>query len=103
MAKYCNGSSDQSESFDRIPPIQFTKLFINGKFVDSISGKTFEAVDPRTGEVITRIAEGDAEDIDLAVGAARHAFDHGPWPRLSGFVCDDYYFSVHPHLRTFLQ
>ncbi|KAK6248509.1 hypothetical protein QUC31_020074 [Theobroma cacao] len=85
MAKYCNGSSDQSESFDRIPPIQFTKLFINGKFVDSISGKTFEAVDPRTGEVITRIAEGDAEDIDLAVGAARHAFDHGPWPRLSGF------------------
>ncbi|XP_022728990.1 LOW QUALITY PROTEIN: aldehyde dehydrogenase family 2 member C4 [Durio zibethinus] len=80
-----NGSSDHSESFVKIPPIKFTKLFINGKFVDSISGKTFEAVDPRTGEVITRVSEGDGEDIDLAVKAARHAFDHGPWPRMSGY------------------
>ncbi|XP_021276377.1 LOW QUALITY PROTEIN: aldehyde dehydrogenase family 2 member C4 [Herrania umbratica] len=56
---------------------------MKGRFVTP--GKTFEAVDPRTGEVITRVAEGDTEDIDLAVKAARHAFDHGPWPRLSGF------------------
>ncbi|CAN1765736.1 Aldehyde dehydrogenase family 2 member C4, partial [Linum perenne] len=48
------------------------------------SGKTFETFDPRTGEVITTVSEGDKEDIDLAVGAARRAFDDGPWPRFSG-------------------
>lgn len=50
------------------------------------AGKTFETRDPRTGEVIAKIAEGDKADIDLAVKAAREAFDHGPWPRMSGFV-----------------
>lgn len=69
----------------KIPEIKFTKLFINGEFVDSVSGKTFETKDPRTGDVITNIAEGDKEDIDLAVKAAREAFDHGKWPRMSGF------------------
>ncbi|KAK6941536.1 Aldehyde dehydrogenase domain [Dillenia turbinata] len=68
----------------KIPEIRFTKLFINGEFVDSVSGKTFETIDPRTGEVIARMAEGDKVDVDLAVKAAREAFDHGPWPRFSG-------------------
>ncbi|XP_002514330.2 aldehyde dehydrogenase family 2 member C4 isoform X1 [Ricinus communis] len=81
MAGQSNGSS---ESFIKIPTIKFTKLFINGEFVDSFSGKTFETIDPRTGEAIARIAEGDKEDIELAVKASREAFDHGPWPRLSG-------------------
>ncbi|XP_052199320.1 aldehyde dehydrogenase family 2 member C4-like [Diospyros lotus] len=76
-----NGSS---EAFMKIPEIKFKKLFINGEFVDSISGKTFETIDPRTGEVIAKIAEGEKEDVDLAVKAAREAFDYGPWPRLSG-------------------
>ncbi|KAM4125234.1 hypothetical protein ACB094_01G293500 [Castanea mollissima] len=82
MTSHSNGNSD---SFVKMPTIKFTKLFINGKFVDSISGKTFETIDPRTEEAITRVAEGDEEDIDLAVKAAREAFDNGPWPRLSGF------------------
>ncbi|MCL7046473.1 hypothetical protein MKW94_007123, partial [Papaver nudicaule] len=47
--------------------------------------KTFETIDPRSGEVITRVAEGDKEDVDLAVKAAREAFDHGKWPRMSGY------------------
>jgi len=51
-----------------------------------ITGKTFESIDPRTGDVIARISEGDKEDIDIAVKAARHAFDFGPWPRMSGAV-----------------
>ncbi|KAH7855620.1 hypothetical protein Vadar_026800 [Vaccinium darrowii] len=72
------------EFLSKIPEIKFTKLFINGEFVDSVSGKTFETIDPRTGEVIAGVAEGDKEDVDLAVKAARHAFDHGPWPRLPG-------------------
>ncbi|XP_041006852.1 aldehyde dehydrogenase family 2 member C4-like [Juglans microcarpa x Juglans regia] len=79
-----HGDEYSSASSVKNPTIKFTKLFINGDFVDSVSGKTFETIDPRTGEVIARIAEGDKEDIDLAVKAARQAFDHGPWPRLSG-------------------
>ncbi|XP_047059290.1 aldehyde dehydrogenase family 2 member C4-like [Lolium rigidum] len=64
--------------------IKYTKLFINGQFVDAVSGKTFETRDPRTGEVIATIAEGDKADVDLAVKAAREAFDNGPWPRMPG-------------------
>ncbi|KAG2713174.1 hypothetical protein I3760_04G163500 [Carya illinoinensis] len=83
MGSRCDGSS--AASFVKNPTIKFTKLFINGEFVDSISGKTFETIDPRTGEVITKIAEGDKEDVGSAVKAARQAFDHGPWPRLPGY------------------
>lgn len=60
-------------------------------------GKTFETIDPRTGEVTARVAEGDKEDIDLAVKAARHAFDHGPWPRLPGAVCTLYNLNICMH------
>ncbi|KAJ4959275.1 hypothetical protein NE237_026386 [Protea cynaroides] len=83
QAKMSNGSN--SENHVKVPKIKFTKLFINGEFVDAVSGKTFETIDPGTGEVIARIAEGDTEDVDLAVKAAREAFDHGKWPRMSGF------------------
>ncbi|XP_057866403.2 aldehyde dehydrogenase family 2 member B4, mitochondrial isoform X2 [Cryptomeria japonica] len=64
--------------------VKYTKLFINGEFVDSVSGKTFETFDPRTEETITSVSEATSEDVDLAVKAARAAFDHGPWPRMSG-------------------
>jgi len=56
-----------------------TKLLIDGKWRDSVSGKTFETINPATEEVITEVAEADAADIDLAVKAARKAFDTGPW------------------------
>lgn len=54
--------------------------------VPSCSGRTFETRDPRTGDVIASVAEADKEDVDLAVRAARDAFDHGDWPRMSGSV-----------------
>ena len=57
------------------------KLFINGKWVDSVSGKTFNTLNPATEEVITGIAEGDKADIDLAVAAARKAFEEGSWKK----------------------
>lgn len=60
------------------------KLFIGGRFVDSASGKTMPVVDPRTEKVVMEVAEGDAADVDKAVAAARAAFDHGPWPRMTG-------------------
>jgi NAD-dependent aldehyde dehydrogenases len=55
------------------------KLFIGGKWVESASGKTFETINPSTGEVLARVAEGDAEDIDRAVVAARRAHESGVW------------------------
>jgi acyl-CoA reductase-like NAD-dependent aldehyde dehydrogenase len=80
-------ASLSSESNGTVCPpvtVKYTKLFINGEFVDSVSGKTFETLDPRTGDVIARVSEAGHEDVDLAVKAARAAFDHGPWPRMSG-------------------
>ncbi|XP_048552007.1 aldehyde dehydrogenase family 2 member C4-like [Triticum urartu] len=68
-----------------VPEIKYTKLFINGEFVDAASGKTFETRDPRTGDVLAHIAEADKADVDLAVEAAREAFEHGMWPRMSGY------------------
>src|ERR1700742_276865 len=66
---------------------QFTatprQLFINGQWTDAASGKTFETPNPATGETLAHIAEGDAEDIDRAVRAARRAFEDGPWGRMT--------------------
>ena len=59
------------------------QLFIDGQLVDAKSGKTFETVNPATSESLSTVAEGDAADIDLAVRAARRAFDDGPWSRMT--------------------
>jgi phenylacetaldehyde dehydrogenase len=59
------------------------QLFINGQWADAASGKTFATPDPATGETLANIAEGDAEDIDRAVRAARRAFEEGPWSRMT--------------------
>jgi phenylacetaldehyde dehydrogenase len=59
------------------------QLFINGEWVDAASGKTFETPNPATGETLAHIAEGDAEDVNRAVRAARKAFDDSPWSRMS--------------------
>jgi 5-carboxymethyl-2-hydroxymuconic-semialdehyde dehydrogenase len=56
--------------------------YVDGAFRPSIAGSTFETTSPITNEPITDVAEGRAEDVDLAVAAARRAFDDGPWPRL---------------------
>merc|ERR1719350_1321789 len=62
------------------PEPQHTGLFINNAFVDSVSGRTFETINPATGEVIANVAEGDKADVDLAVKAATEAFRLGsPW------------------------
>ncbi len=62
--------------------IKHGKLFINGKWVNSVSGKTFDTLNPATEEVITSVEEGDSADIDLAVTAARKAFEDGPWKNM---------------------
>jgi acyl-CoA reductase-like NAD-dependent aldehyde dehydrogenase len=60
----------------RIPQ---TKLLIDGKFVDAVSGETFETRNPATEEIIAHVASAGAEDTALAVKAARAALEQGPW------------------------
>ncbi|KAK1376545.1 Delta l-pyrroline-5-carboxylate synthetase [Heracleum sosnowskyi] len=69
------------------PPVEVkdTQLLIDGQFVDAVSGSTFPAMDPRTGDVIAHVAEGDKEDVDRAVAAARKAFSKGPWPNMIAY------------------
>ncbi|WP_166980929.1 5-carboxymethyl-2-hydroxymuconate semialdehyde dehydrogenase [Paramicrobacterium fandaimingii] len=56
--------------------------YIGGEFVDSISGDTFDVLNPVTNENYVAAASGKKEDIDRAVAAAKEAFDNGPWPRM---------------------
>lgn len=60
-----------------------TKLLINNEWVESISGKRFETINPATGEVICNVSEADAADVDKAVVAAKNAFHNGEWSRMS--------------------
>src|SRR4051812_2635552 len=62
--------------------MQTYKLFIDGQWVDSDSGKTFTTPNPATGEPLAEISEGDKSDIDKAVAAARRAFE-GKWSKMS--------------------
>lgn len=59
------------------------ELFIDGKCVPSVSGKTFETYNPATEEVLAVVSEAQEEDVTIAVQAARRAFEEGPWPKLS--------------------
>jgi phenylacetaldehyde dehydrogenase len=54
-------------------------LLINGKWVEAASGKLFATRNPATGAVLAEAAEGDREDVERAVRAARNAFESGPW------------------------
>ncbi len=59
------------------------RMLINGKWVEAASGKTFPTYNPATGEVLAAVAEGDRDDIHRAVDAARSAFEHGPWRKMT--------------------
>src|SRR5262245_1246315 len=57
-------------------------LFIDNEFVEPVDGKTFDTYNPATGEVIAKVAEASAADVDRAVKAARRALEGGPWARM---------------------
>jgi phenylacetaldehyde dehydrogenase len=59
------------------------RLLIGGEWVEAASGRTFESLNPATGDVLAEIAWGDVEDIDRAVRAARRAFEEGAWRRMT--------------------
>jgi len=56
-----------------------SQAFIDGRYVDAASGKTFDCVSPIDGRVLVKVAEGGSEDIDRAVAAARRSFESGAW------------------------
>lgn len=58
-------------------------LLIDGKWVPAVSGKTLDVTNPATGELLAQVAEGDREDIDRAVAAARRAFESGTWSKMT--------------------
>jgi len=65
---------------NKSPQIQHTGIFINNEWCKSVSGKTFNTINPSTGNVICEVQEGDKADVDLAVKAASQAFKLGsPW------------------------
>lgn len=60
------------------------QLMIGGNWTDSLSGKSFPTINPASGAVLSQIAQGNKNDVDLAVAAARAAFD-GPWSKTKPF------------------
>ncbi|WP_434700076.1 aldehyde dehydrogenase [Pseudomonas sp. D1-1] len=64
--------------------LQFpTQAFINGEFRDALCGKTFITTNPATGEQLAEVAACDTRDVDVAVAAAKQAFEDGRWHKLS--------------------
>jgi Aldehyde dehydrogenase family len=62
----------------------YKQMLVDGRWVDAASGKRFESRNPATGEVLATVAEGDAEDVNRAVAAARKAFE-GPWSKFKPY------------------
>mgnify|MGYP000725034932 FL=1 len=60
-----------------------SQAFIDGKFTDAASGRTFASVNPATGAVLAQVAECDEEDVNRAVAAGRRAFEDGRWSRMA--------------------
>jgi acyl-CoA reductase-like NAD-dependent aldehyde dehydrogenase len=75
-----SASETIESAFLRQQPV---KMLIGGQWVAAASSKTFETYNPATGKVLAQVAEGDAEDINRAVVAARKAFESGPWPKMT--------------------
>ena len=63
--------------------MQKYQMYIDGKYVDSASGKWFDSYNPYTGEPWAQIAQGSAEDVDRAVRVAHRAYTEGPWSELT--------------------
>jgi (Z)-2-((N-methylformamido)methylene)-5-hydroxybutyrolactone dehydrogenase len=77
--------SGTAEEWEMTSALEEFKLFIGGRSVDALSGSTFESENPYTGTPWARLADGSADDIDVAVASARTAFD-GEWGQMTGFA-----------------
>ncbi|MEP7034173.1 MAG: aldehyde dehydrogenase family protein [Actinomycetota bacterium] len=91
MAKFEYAPAPESRAVVSIRPSY--GLFIDGEFVDSKDGSTFKTISPSSEEVLAEITEAGEADVDIAVRAARKAFE-GPWGRLSGAERGKYLFRI---------
>jgi len=76
------------------------KVWIGGQWQAPHSGRFIELVSPNSEQVVGAVAEADEADMDAAVAAAREAFDHGPWPRMSVAERNEVMKRIEDHLRT---
>jgi len=72
-------TAEASQGVIPIPNVKCTQLLINGQWVDAVDGGTFATIHPATEEKIADVAQASEKDVDLAVKAARKAFEVGPW------------------------
>lgn len=75
------------------------QMYIDGKWVDSVTGRTLAVTNPANGQELGRVALASPEDVDRAVRAARKAFDEGPWPRLDPLARGRYLFRLAELIR----
>ena len=76
------------------------KVWIGGEWRAAHSGRMIELISPNTEQVVGAVAEADEQDMDAAVAAAREAFDHGPWPRMSVAERNEVMKKITAHLRS---
>lgn len=76
------------------------KLYIDGEWREAVEGGEREVINPGTGEVITHVAEATKEDVQLAVSAARIAFDEGPWRDMKAAERASYLFTLADKLES---
>lgn len=77
-----------------------SELYIDGQWVKPVKGGSFEVINPATEEIIHRAPAGTAEDVDIAVKAARRAFDIDGWPQKTGSQRADYLRAIAEGIRT---
>ena len=68
---------------DRTTKLQTYQTYLDGRWTDAASGKTFQSFDPYTGAPWALIPECDKADVDMAVEAAYRAFESGPWSKMT--------------------
>jgi betaine-aldehyde dehydrogenase len=76
------------------------KMYINGEWVEAISGKTRKISDPASGELLAVVPECDREDVVMAIRAARNAFDRGPWRKTAALDRGKLLFRVAEAIRS---
>lgn len=74
------GTKRVTEAAEAVQTTRLSRMYIDGKWMDSLSKKTRDVLNPATGECIGTVAEGDAEEAEMAIRAARRAFDEDGWP-----------------------
>ena len=77
-----NQPGQTAPAADGKPPLPQFRHFVDGQFVDSLNGATFDDMNPATDELLATVARGEAQDIDRAVQAAKKSFEEGPWARM---------------------